>query len=174
MAAGLGARVGIAAIAVLGAMIAGGAALGVPAPRDPGPVQIARTAVQDADDVLGANAACLVCHLTFVKEELTQTHQKAAVACTKCHGPSVQHANDEDIGASKPDIVFPRERIDAACMTCHKGHDAAARDIVARLVERRLPREREPACTDCHGTHRIDRTAEAVPHPPGAGASGDR
>lgn len=36
----------------------------------------------DATDVLGANAACLVCHLTFVKETLARSHQLKGVSCT--------------------------------------------------------------------------------------------
>jgi hypothetical protein len=111
---------------------------------------------QDASDVLGANAACLVCHLTFVKEELARKHQFKGVACTRCHGPSVAHANDEHVGATKPDIVFPRARIDTACAACHRDHDVPARKVVARFLERKLPARASPVCTDCHGTHRIE------------------
>lgn len=117
---------------------------------------------QDADDVLGANAACLVCHVSFVKEELARTHQLKGVSCAKCHGPSVAHANDEHVGATKPDITYPRAKVDAGCAQCHKHHDVPAGKVVARFLERKLPRERPVVCTDCHGAHRIEK-AEALP-----------
>src|SRR4051812_1957955 len=41
------------------------------------------------------NAACLVCHANFKKETLASAHEAHGVACTKCHGPSVAHRNDE-------------------------------------------------------------------------------
>jgi hypothetical protein len=124
---------------------------------------------QDATDVLGANAACLVCHLTFVKEQLVRGHQVKGVACTKCHGPSVAHANDEHIGATEPDVVFSREQVDSGCAKCHKNHDVPARNVVERFLERNLPAKRAAICTDCHGTHRIEKAAETPSgpsHPP--------
>jgi mono/diheme cytochrome c family protein len=33
-------------------------------------------------------------------------HLQAKVGCIDCHGISAGHANDEDIGATKPDITF--------------------------------------------------------------------
>jgi hypothetical protein len=123
---------------------------------------------QDATDVLGANAACLVCHLTFVKEELARGHQLKGVACTKCHGPSLAHANDEHVGATKPDILFTRAKVDAGCKNCHSQHDVPAREVVKRFLERKLPVRPDAICTDCHGTHRIekaDKPAEASSAP---------
>lgn len=119
-------------------------------------------AAQDATDVLGANAACLVCHLTFVKEELVKTHQKGKVGCINCHGPSVAHANDEHIGATKPDITYPRAKVDPSCLKCHEDHDVPPRQVIARFVERKLPRKPAPICTDCHGTHKIEKAADAA------------
>jgi hypothetical protein len=113
---------------------------------------------QDATDVLGANAACLVCHQTFVKEDIARTHQKEDISCIKCHGASVAHANDEHVGATKPDITYPRAKVDASCAKCHEDHDVAPRKVIARFLERKLPRKPAPVCTDCHGTHRIERT----------------
>jgi hypothetical protein len=120
-------------------------------------------AQDDPTEALGQNAACLVCHLTFVKEELARTHQLKGVACIRCHGPSVKHANDENIGASKPDVMFTRQTIDPACVKCHKRHNAPARAVIARFLDRRLPRQPAPSCTDCHGTHRIEKASQ----PPG-------
>jgi len=112
---------------------------------------------RDAIDVLGANAACLVCHLTFVKEELALTHRREGVACTKCHGQSVGHANDEHVGATKPDLLYPRDKVDESCARCHNAHDVPARDVIQRFLDRKLPSKPAAICTDCHGTHRIAR-----------------
>jgi len=98
----------------------------------------------DETNPLGANAACYVCHIPFVKEEFSKRHLKAKITCVRCHGVSAGHANDEDIGATKPDITFERDRIDAMCLKCHKKHDVA-------------DSERLLICTDCHNTHRINR-----------------
>ena len=117
-------------------------------------------------DPLGPNAACYVCHMTFVKEELSKVHKAAKVSCIKCHGLSAAHANDEDIGATKPDVAFSRGKVNAFCRTCHKTHDAAPGKVVARWQERvasRLPSPKlAPAavCTDCHGNHKIARRLE--------------
>ena len=75
-------------------------------------------------------------------------------------GLSAPHANDEDIGATKPDITYERDAVDAACGTCHTTHDVPARQVVARFLEGRPPAGAGPICTDCHGSHRIARAAE--------------
>jgi hypothetical protein len=116
-------------------------------------------AQDDPTDALGGNAACYVCHIPFVKEELAKTHLAARVTCIQCHGPSAKHANDEHIGATKPDVTYTRDRIDPACVKCHERHDVPARAIVERFRARKLPADRAPTCTECHGTHRIDRAA---------------
>jgi Cytochrome c552 len=136
-----------------------------PQPTPPASSHAQPPAAQDATDVLGANAACLVCHLTFVKEDVVRTHQKEGIGCIKCHGPSVAHANDEHIGATKPDITYPRAKVDAACAKCHKEHDVSPRDVIARFLERKLPRKPAPICTDCHGTHRIARADDSATDP---------
>ncbi len=104
---------------------------------------------------LGVNAACYVCHMTFVKEELSRTHLHAKVGCIRCHGISAGHANDEDIGATPPDVSFKRDGVDTMCRTCHKSHDINAAQVVSRWLERELHKQ-PPICTDCHGTHRIN------------------
>ncbi|MGO8749879.1 MAG: cytochrome c3 family protein [Thermoguttaceae bacterium] len=107
------------------------------------------------DDPLGANAACYVCHTSFVKEDLAKTHLAAKVGCIKCHGLSAKHANDENIGATKPDIFFKRGQIDAACVKCHEEHDVLPEKIIARFIERKVAKT-PVVCTDCHGAHKID------------------
>ncbi|HUT10383.1 MAG TPA: hypothetical protein VMY42_07800 [Thermoguttaceae bacterium] len=114
----------------------------------------------EVTDPLGANAACYVCHIPFVREELGRVHLEAKVSCIKCHGLSAPHANDEDIGATPPDVVFERGGIDAMCCECHEEHDVPADQVVARFLDRRLPRRPPAICTDCHGTHKIEPPAE--------------
>jgi len=113
----------------------------------------------EATNPLGANAACYVCHIPFVREELSRVHLEAKVSCVKCHGLSAPHANDEDVGATPPDVVFRRGGVDAMCRECHEEHDVPADQVVARFLKRRLPRRRPAICTDCHGTHKIEPPA---------------
>ncbi len=103
-------------------------------------------------DPLGPNGACYVCHMTYVREELSKTHLAAKVTCIKCHGLSARHANDENIGATKPDRVYDRGKVNRMCRKCHKTHDVPAEAVIARWIERKLT-ESPPVCTDCHGAH---------------------
>jgi len=112
-------------------------------------------------DPLGPNAACYVCHMTFVHEEMSVVHKAEQVTCIKCHGLSAAHANDEHIGATPPEVSYPREKIDAACAECHEDHDVPASKVLARFFERKLPPDAAPVCTDCHGRHRIPEAARA-------------
>jgi ribosomal protein L40E len=108
-------------------------------------------------DPLGPNAACYVCHMAFVREELSKTHLAAKVTCIRCHGLSAKHANDEDIGATKPDRVFAREQVNRMCRRCHSTHDVPPEAVIARWLEQRLTES--PVCTDCHGAHRLDHAS---------------
>jgi formate-dependent nitrite reductase cytochrome c552 subunit len=94
--------------------------------------------------------------VTFVQEEMAKVHLKEEITCVKCHGLSAAHANDENIGATKPDITYRREQIDASCRKCHETHDAPATQVIARWQEIGSPRTFS-ACTDCHGTHKIEQ-----------------
>jgi len=118
----------------------------------------------DQFERMWANAACCVCHITFVTEELAKTHLEAKIPCIECHGLSAGHANDEDIGATPPDVTYTRDQVDASCEKCHKHHDVPARDVVARWLERPGPKL-PPICTDCHGSHRIAEAAEEAKKP---------
>lgn len=103
----------------------------------------------DETNPMGANAACYVCHIPFVKEELSKSHLRAKVTCVRCHGLSAGHANDEDIGATPPDVSFGREQVDAMCLECHQRHDIADKAPATAI------------CTDCHGKHRIKSAGTA-------------
>lgn len=115
---------------------------------------------EESIDPMGPNAACYVCHMTFVHEKIAKLHKAEKIGCIDCHGVSARHANDEHIGATPPDIVFKRDKVDAFCGKCHATHDAPAAKVVARFVQRKLPAQPAPICTDCHGQHRIDRAAQ--------------
>lgn len=147
------------ALGIASSAAVSGFLVGFPAPEVQG-ADAASADEEDAADVLGANAACYVCHMTFIQEELARTHLAHEVGCVKCHGLSAAHANDEHIGATKPDIVYPRDRVDASCLECHKEHDVPAREVLARFIERKLPAAASPICTQCHGTHHIGRAAQ--------------
>ncbi len=111
---------------------------------------------------LGPSAACYVCHMTFVGESLSKTHQNSGQGCIGCHGLSKGHANDEDIGATPPDRVFDRGEINGFCRTCHQMHDVPPEQVVAqwlRRVEEKSIKTTvgvDAVCTDCHGNHTID------------------
>jgi hypothetical protein len=102
------------------------------------------------------NTACFVCHDNFREEQLVTQHGDGDVGCVDCHGKSYAHRNDEN-NTTPPDVMFPRQKIDAACVECHDTHDAPAAEVVARLRERlpRLSQSQELVCTDCHGHHRL-------------------
>ena len=119
-----------------------------PTAAETGPSQFEET------NPLGANAACYVCHITFVQEELSKTHLRAKVPCIRCHGLSAGHANDEDIGATPPDVSFKRDQVDAMCIECHKSHAIAAEELAVH--------KRAPICTDCHDSHRIKKPQVAM------------
>lgn len=116
---------------------------------------------QDEHDPLGANAACYVCHMAFVGEELTAVHLPHEIGCVQCHGTSEGHANDENIGATPPDKVFGPDQINPFCRTCHETHDVDPEKVIARWTEgsdrgaASQPAKQPAACTDCHGTHAI-------------------
>ena len=108
-------------------------------PKDtPAAAEEAETETEPTIDPLSVNATCYVCHTTFVWEELSKQHLPEDVTCIECHGVSAGHANDENVGATKPDIMYGREQIDAMCRECHTEHDVPARDVIARALQRKL------------------------------------
>ena len=102
------------------------------------------------------NHACHVCHTNYQDEWLAVTHANANVGCVKCHGESIAHRNDEN-NITPPDTMYPNAGIDSACVKCHETHDAPARKVVARYLERCSAKKSSDqlVCTDCHGEHRL-------------------
>ena len=107
------------------------------------------------------NSRCYVCHLNFAREEVALTHARAGIGCAACHGDCDAHIADESWASggpgTPPGIMYPREKIDAACGKCHPSHKAPAKAVVKRWKERvpaGTPVE-DIVCTDCHGHHRL-------------------
>lgn len=115
--------------------------------------------IKEAEEaVLKSNAPCMVCHIDFDDEELTVQHRKAEVTCAACHGPCLAHMNDE-MAATRPDLVFGRAEVDKMCLECHSDHEnQKAVDVFLKEWEgRRRPNGqlimKGAICTDCHGRH---------------------
>ncbi|OHB67457.1 MAG: hypothetical protein A2Y76_14625 [Planctomycetes bacterium RBG_13_60_9] len=110
-----------------------------------------------------ANPFCKACHLDFDEEELALRHEIWGIGCERCHGESFRHRSDE-ANITPPEIMYPKERINPACMMCHPRHDINYLKDHAPILEAGLSIfETEPSdknakkyCTDCHGvTHRM-------------------
>lgn len=102
------------------------------------------------------NFACYVCHGNYEDEELVVSHGKEEVGCVDCHGQSYAHRNDED-NVTPPDKMYAPEDVDKMCGTCHKMHNAPARNVIQRW-QQRCPAKTNPeaiVCTDCHFQHRL-------------------
>jgi len=151
----------LAAVGFGGALLAGYTHEPHGAEADPPAAE--QSPADDFIDPLGPNSACYVCHMTFVREEISKVHLAEQIGCIKCHGLSAAHANDENVGATPPDITFKRRQVDRSCGECHENHDVPAGEVVARFLQRKLPPDVVPVCTNCHGTHRIERAAEEPP-----------
>lgn len=108
------------------------------------------------------NSRCHVCHLNFSMEKIAVTHAKKGISCSDCHGDCDAHIDDESWASggpgTPPEIMFPRERIDPACMKCHEQHTATPRLMIKRWQDRKLGDKpvAEVVCTDCHGKHKVN------------------
>ncbi len=101
------------------------------------------------------NSRCLHCHLNMSDEELAMTHARANIGCAKCHGNCDAHIADESWASggngTPPEIMYPRDTIQAACMKCHP-RDKIDVDEHAEWLTGKV---KDKVCTDCHGEHRI-------------------
>ncbi len=102
------------------------------------------------------NSRCFVCHANYLDEAIAVTHAGADIGCADCHGPSDAHIADESWGSggngTAPDIMYPKEKINPACMHCHPRSelDAAQHEPVFATTA-----GKPKVCTDCHGEHRL-------------------
>ncbi len=113
-----------------------------------------------------ANSFCLACHLDFDEEELALKHEILGIGCERCHGESFRHRSDE-ANITPPEIMYPKERINPSCMSCHPRHDIRDTKDHQPILEAGLSSFEEATpvgenvkkyCTDCHGSkHRVMR-----------------
>ena len=130
--------------------------------------------------VIDSNDQCYVCHMPLVEESLAAVHAKVHVWCGTCHGPSTPHIEDENIGATPPDIVHNRDEVDRMCGQCHDpeehsiltGKTRRARLAGGRKAQEEIKGRKVEAtgvCTDCHGRHWIPPRGQQTA-PQGSGA----
>jgi hypothetical protein len=137
--------------------------------NDPQCVSAVKT-VQGPDlkpgDAFVANPYCLACHLDFDEEELALTHEIWGIGCERCHGESFRHRSDE-ANLTPPEIMYPKERINPSCMSCHPRQDIQNTRDHDPILEAGLSvfegatpsgKDAKKYCTDCHGSkHRVLR-----------------
>ncbi len=113
-----------------------------------------------------SNDPCYVCHMPFIEEPLSVVHAKVAVWCGTCHGPSMAHVEDENIGATPADVGFKKDQVDRMCSGCHDPQEhrpltqqtRRQRLAEGQKAQRQIKRSKIKAtglCTDCHGHHWI-------------------
>ncbi len=118
------------------------------------------------------NEYCNVCHVDLAGEELVTTHLKAKISCTKCHGESMAHAQDEQ-GMTRADIKFGRAEVAKFCRTCHDDHKHPDKVKVfrAKWLGKTRPNGRpitqDSICTDCHGKHVVLKQTKRAAAPAG-------
>jgi hypothetical protein len=105
------------------------------------------------DQPAADNSFCYVCHLNYDGEELALDHERVGVACTECHGQSLDHCNDEN-NITPPDIMYPKAKINSSCMSCHPRDKIDHVDTHEAVLSSAATQQKQ--CTDCHGTdHRL-------------------
>lgn len=100
------------------------------------------------------NSRCFVCHINYVEEQIATSHARQNIGCVHCHGASDAHIADESWGSggngTAPEIMYPRDKINPACMPCHTQEKLAATQHDPALAT-----SSTKVCTDCHGNHRL-------------------
>ena len=101
------------------------------------------------------NSRCFVCHVNYMEEKIAVAHAQAGIGCANCHGPSDTHIADESWASggngTAPDVMYPRDKINSSCMTCHAKEKLDTPEHQAVLAD--PPGTK--VCTDCHGNHRL-------------------
>ena len=121
------------------------------------PDQAENAPVKKLSEAETENAACFVCHANYTEEPLVKQHVKKDIACTKCHGKSYAHRNDEN-HTTPPADMFAGDTVVELCATCHDTHKISEKKL-EELESRRKgkPQSAPVACTDCHGKHRLTK-----------------
>lgn len=104
------------------------------------------------------NATCFVCHANYADEPFAQSHAKADIACSDCHGESIAHKNDEN-HLTPPEKMYPSGDIDTACRKCHASHDVQPAEVVRRWKQRSGDKKTDVLCKECHESHDIPAAA---------------
>jgi hypothetical protein len=107
---------------------------------------------QELEGPMADNSRCHVCHINYADEELAVLHARADISCEQCHGSCDAHCSDED-NITPPDIMYPLEKINSFCMSCHP-KDAIDIEPHEELLAGTATEKKY--CTDCHGTHRLE------------------
>lgn len=123
---------------------------------DDPPLLLEDNEVSGSADGFGAdNDRCFVCHANYKTEAIAVTHAKVYIGCKHCHGASDAHIADESWASggngTAPDIMYRRNEINDACMTCHAktAIDTPQHEpVFTGSAEKKV-------CTDCHGDHRL-------------------
>ncbi len=101
------------------------------------------------------NSRCHHCHLNYVDEDLALVHARANIGCADCHGNCDAHIADESWASggngTPPEIMYPREKINPFCSTCHPQDKIDQTEHESFLAGT----AKEKYCTDCHGDHRL-------------------
>jgi hypothetical protein len=122
------------------------------------------------------NSKCYVCHPGMKTEEISTIHVATGVSCDVCHGSSTEHMHDEML-MTEPDLLYGRSEVRKMCSKCHKPggdrefyswQDHKDPDAVEAYFEKWNGRIRpngravnhNSVCTDCHGTHNINKPVE--------------
>ena len=132
-------------------------------------------AEKPSEQASDGNNECYVCHPSLKTEDITTEHLAIEITCHECHGACTEHMHDEML-MTKPDLLFGRSEVRRMCSdpTCHKPGEgrqyyslADHKDPVAAeaFFKEWLGRTRangrsvtsESVCTDCHGTHNLDK-----------------
>ena len=120
------------------------------------PLLLLENGVGDQLDIwtgpLADNSRCHVCHINYSEEKLAVTHARAEIGCEQCHGKSYDHCGDED-NITPPEIMYPVEKINPACMGCHTKEKI---DTDQHKAVQAALAANEKVCTDCHGEHRLE------------------
>ena len=147
---------------------------------------IANEAEEPSAEEAGGNSKCYVCHATMKTEAITADHLAMDITCDQCHGPSIEHMHDEML-MTEPDLLFGRSEVRKMCSdpSCHAPGEGrieyGLQDHKDPAKVQKFPDEwqgrtrpngraimKNPVCTDCHGTHNIDKqlTTESGQKPP--------
>ncbi|GEM_PF-656154 len=124
------------------------------------------------------NAKCYVCHSGLKTEDITTSHVEMGITCDECHGTSTEHMHDEML-MTEPDLLYGRAEVQKMCSdpSCHKPGEGRLvysrqdhKDLqkVEEFFEKWKGRNRpngrvvsaESVCTDCHGTHNLNKDVE--------------